>query len=128
MIKASKIKKAIAKGISQNPTTITLQITEKMIVKGCFVEVKSTHDITCIIYWQENQQATKIYIDKQGSTEENQKWSMICDGSFDMTVNQNRKIEFIHPISGNKFHINHSYPFVIENQLCGYECGLKEVS
>ena len=111
MIKASKIKKAIAKGISQNPTTITLEITEKMIVKGCFEEVKSTHDITCIIYWQENQ-----------------KWSMICDGTFDMTVNQNRKIEFIHPISGNKFHINHSYPFVIENQLCGYECGLKEVS
>ena len=73
MIKASKIKKAIAKGISQNPTTITLQITEKMIVKGCFEEVKSTHDITCIIYWQENQQATKIYIDKQGSIEENQK-------------------------------------------------------
>ena len=51
MIKASKIKKAIAKGISQNPTTITLQITEKMIVKGCFEEIKSTHYITCIIFW-----------------------------------------------------------------------------
>ena len=77
MIKASKIKKAIAKGISQNPTTITLQITEKMIVKGCFEEVKSTHDITCIIYFAENQQSTKIYLEKFGEVKENMKWKFI---------------------------------------------------
>ena len=33
-------------------------------------DVKETHDITAVIYWQENQQGTKIYTDKQGMSEE----------------------------------------------------------
>ena len=128
MIKASKIKKAIAKGISQNPTTITLQITEKMIVKGCFEEVKTTHDITCIIYFAENQQSTKIYLDKQGEVRNNMKWKFICGPEFDMTINKNRLMEFTHPISGVKFRISNTYAFIIEDEICGYEAELVEVS
>ena len=128
MIKASKIKKAIAKGISQNPTTITLEITEKMIVKGCFEEVKSTHDITCIIYFAENQQNTKIYLEKFGEVKENIQRKFNCGPEFDLTINKNRLMEFTHPISGVKFRISNTYAFIIEDEICGYEAELVEVS
>ena len=128
MIRANTIINAIELGISQNHTIITLEITEKKIIEGALEDVKETHDITAVIYWQENQQGAKIYTDKQGMSEENMKWNMICGKDFDMTVSQTRKINFIHPISGTKFHINHSYPIIVENTVCGYECGLKEIS
>lgn len=127
-IKAGKIINAIKKGIQANPTKITLNINEKKIIDGCFENITAQTEITCIIYWNENQQATKNYIDKPGITQENMKWNLICDGNFDMTITQDRKIDFVHPISKTKFHINHSYPFIVDNIICGYECELKEIS
>ena len=108
MIRANTIINAIELGISQNPTVITLEITEKKIIEGCFEEVKSEHDITVVMYFAENQQSTKVYIDKQGEVKENMKWRFICGPEFDMTVNKDRLMSFKHPVSGVKFRISNT--------------------
>ena len=128
MIKANTIINAIKLGISQNPTVITLEITEKKIIEGCCEEVKSEHDITAVMYFAENQQSTKVYIDKQGEVKENMKWKLICGPEFDMTVNKDRLMSFKHPVSGVKFRISNTYSIIVENTICGYEVELVEVS
>ena len=63
-----------------------------------------------------------------GEVKENMKWKFICGPEFDLTINKNRLMEFTHPISGVKFRISNTYAFIIEDEICGYEAELVEVS
>lgn len=124
-LKAKKIIDAINKGISLNPTEIKIKHTEKVIVDGAFDEVEIIKTLNTLIYLEDS--SNKIVIDSkiQGTSYLSNRYKMIADKDADLNVNSKEIIEF--DCKEGHMKIKATYPIVIENIICGYQCDLERV-
>ncbi|WP_460280599.1 hypothetical protein [Clostridium senegalense] len=124
-LKAKKIIDAINKGIALNPTTIEIKHTEKIEVDGAFEEVETIRTIMALIYLDDS--STQINIDTKtiGTSYSTNKYKMIADKDAELEVNPKEAIEF--KCKEGHMKIKATYPIVIEEIICGYECDLERI-
>ncbi|MBU5227850.1 hypothetical protein KQI36_14540 [Clostridium senegalense] len=124
-LKAKKIIDAINKGIALNPTTIEIKHTEKVIIDGAFEEVETIKTLKALIYLDDS--STQINIDTKtiGTSYSTNKYKMIADKDAELEVNPKEAIEF--KCKEGHMKIKATYPIVIEEIVCGYECDLERI-
>lgn len=123
MLKAAKVISTINKGIALNPTTINLCVKERKVVDGAIENVTSSREITVVIYFENDSRKEKHKIDKD-ITYLSDKMKMIADKDAGIITGPDKHYTFVHPVSGEKYRIFASYPYIVENTICGYDCDL----
>lgn len=125
ILKAKKIIDAINKGIELNPTEIKINQTKKVIVDGAFEEVKTKKTIKVLIYLEDN--SNKLVIDSKtiGTSYSSNRYKMIADKYADIEITPKESIKF--ECREGHMKIKSTYPIVIENIICGYECDLERI-
>lgn len=125
-LKASKIKKAINKGISINPTTISFTQISKKIVDGAFEDETHNKTITVLIYTGDSDfSGLNVESKTEGTSHTNSKYKMIADSEADLEINPKETVKFEN--NGIKFEIKAVYPQIIQDIICGFMCDLERI-
>lgn len=124
-LRAKKVINTINKGIALNPTEIKIKHTEKIIVDGAFEEKETTKTLMVLIYLEEN--SNKVVIDSktQGTSYSSNRYKMIADKDANLEVNPKEAIQF-DCLEGH-MKVKATYPIVVEDTICGYECDLERI-
>ncbi|MBE3576883.1 MAG: hypothetical protein IMX00_04255 [Limnochordales bacterium] len=117
----------IAWTIAQNPTTITVQRTERVDRGGYFDEVKTQHGpITVRIFTAGNRIPQEVS-GLAGTKQVDRGWALLADERADLRVGPNIKDEFDVPGLGH-FLVKAVYPQVVQGQVVGMQADLEKVS
>lgn len=112
--------------ISQNPTSITIQRTEKVDMGGYFDEVKSTKGpFTVRIFTEGNRVPTDVAT-LAGTKQIDKGWGLLADYNADIKAGPNILDEFNTP--AGHFIIKAVYPQYTQGELVGYQADLEKVS
>ena len=122
-IQAQTIINTITNGININPTTIELNIKEKQKVNGALKNVITKRNIKVCIYFNDTS-VLEEHKAKETTSYLSYKMKMIADKDADILVTPSKEYTFIHPVSGEKYKIDGSYPYIVQNTICGYQCDL----
>ncbi|GAA0076190.1 hypothetical protein UT300005_05680 [Clostridium sp. CTA-5] len=122
-LKAKKIIEAINKGITANPTEISIKQIKKIEVDGAFEKVEVKRNLKVIIYLEDNFNKISIESKTQGTSYSSNRYKMLADKDADIEVNPKEAIRF-KCLEGN-MKIEATYPIVVENIVCGYLCDLE---
>ena len=124
-LKSKKIIDAINKGIALNPTEIKIKHIQKVVVDGAYEEVETIKTLKALIYLDDS--SNKIVIDSktQGTAYSSDRYKMIADKDADLEINPKEAIEF--KCKEGHMKIKATYPVVVEDIICGYECDLERI-
>ncbi|WP_017752518.1 hypothetical protein [Clostridium tyrobutyricum] len=126
MITAERRKKNIKWNISRNPTEISFTKTIKKVVNGHFAEITDDVTLTVRIFSQKNPDSSiNISTGTIGTSYQHTAYGMLADSEAGLDVNSKDSIEFDCPYGHMK--IKNVYPQIVNDEICGYDCGLEKV-
>ena len=126
MITVERRKKDIKWNISQNPTTIHFTKTTKEIVDGHFKDITKDVDLIVRIFPQKTYDSSiTVSSNTIGTSYQNTAYGMLCDENADLDVDSKNSIEFDCLYGHMK--IKNVYPQIVNDEICGYDCGLEKV-
>ncbi|HBH1596811.1 TPA: hypothetical protein KRM32_000810 [Clostridioides difficile] len=123
-LRADKIIKTINRGIALNPQIITIEQEIKQIVDGAIEVTNEVKELTVVIY-PEKTNDTVINSETIGTAYKNKNFGMVADKEADLRLNAENEITF-KCIEGT-MKLNYANPIVVEEQVCGYVCGLEKL-
>ncbi|KPI48708.1 hypothetical protein ACWTV9_08350 [Clostridioides difficile] len=123
-LRADKIIKTINRGIALNPQTITIEQEIKQIVYGAIEIINEIKELTVVIY-PEKTNDTVINSETIGTVYKNKNFGMVADKEASLRLNDESDITF-KCIEGT-MKLNYVNPIVVEEQICGYICGLEKI-
>ncbi|UUV13110.1 hypothetical protein [Clostridioides difficile] len=123
-LRADKIIKAINRGIALNPQTISIEQEIKQIVDGAIDITNEVKELTVVIY-PEKTNDTVINSETIGTAYKNKNFGMVANKEADLRFNTENEITF-KCIEGT-MKLNYVNPIVVEEQVCGYICGLEKL-
>lgn len=115
----------VAWNIQQNPTTITVQRTEKVDRGGCFDEVTTQRGPFTVRIFQQASRIPQEISTLAGTKQVDTKWGMVADYQADLRAGPNVKDEFDVPLG--HFLVVAIYPQVVLGQVVGYQADLERV-
>jgi len=113
--------------IQQNPTTITIQRTEKKDVGGYFDEVQSTHGPYTVRIFQKGYAFPKETSTLAGTKQTDGGWGLIADWNADIKASAQCSDEFDVANLGH-FRVVAVYPQIVQGEIVGYQADLEKVS
>lgn len=123
-LRADKIIKTINRGIALNPQIITIEQEIKQIVDGAIEVTNEVKELTVVIY-PEKSNDTVVSSEIIGTAYKNKNFGMVADKEADLRLNTESDITF-KCIEGT-MKLNYVNPIVVEEQVCGYICGLEKI-
>lgn len=117
----------ISWAIQQNPTTITINRTEKIDAGGYFDEVHSEVGPFIVRIYQYGTWAPQEVNTLAGTKQVDRTWGMLMDYEADVKAGPNVLDEF--EVAGiGKFQVLEVYPQIVKGELVGYQVALEKVS
>lgn len=113
--------------IQQNPTTITINCTEKTDMGGYFEEKESEVGPLVVRIYQYGTWIPQDVSTLAGTKQVDKTWGMLADWRADIKAGPNVLDEFEVPGIGN-FQVLEVYPQVVKGELVGYQVALEKVS
>ncbi len=120
-------RKHTAWAIQQNPTTITINRTEKTDAGGYFEEVESEVGPFTVRIYQYGTWIPQDVSTLAGTKQVDKTWGMLADWQADIKAGPNVLDEFDVPGVG-RFQTLEVYPQVVKGELVGYQVALEKVS
>ncbi len=117
----------ISWAIQQNPTTITINRTEKIDMGGYFDEVHSEVGPFTVWIYQYGTWIPQDVSTLAGTKQVDKTWGMLADYQADIKAGANVLDEFEVPEMG-KFQVLAVYPQIVQGQVVGYQVTLEKVS
>ena len=125
MIGAEERKRDIKATIMENPTTITLKLKERSVIEGALSTLDKTMVLAVRIYLRNSGTQSIILSDKKGTYETSAKYGMLVDHTADLKGASEERVEFDSPYGRMK--LTASYPQIVRDELCGYQCDLERI-
>jgi len=113
--------------IQQNPTTITINRTEKIDKGGYFEETKTEVGPFVVRLYQQGSGVPQEVSTLAGTKQVDGAWGMLADWQADIKAGPNVLDEFDVPGVG-RFQTLEVYPQVVKGELVGYQVALEKVS
>jgi len=127
MIDAAVRKAHIGWNIRQNPTEITINVTQRMKSGGGFEEVKSQiGPLTVRVFIGSRPPKSEIASDKAGRKEVSESYSLLADYTANLPSGPDVTQEFDAYPHGH-FRITSVHPQIVQNEICGYVAELERV-
>lgn len=124
MIDAAVRKAHIGWNIRQNPTEVTIGVTQKAKSGGGFEEIKSQIGPLTVRIFVESRERAEIVSEKAGRKEVSDSYSLLADYTANIPSGPNVAQEFeAYPYG--KFRITSVHPQIVQNEICGYVCDLE---
>lgn len=112
--------------IKQNPTTITINRTERMDVEGYFDNVVSTVGPLIVRIFATGGGSPQTISTLAGQKQVDRYFGLLADHTADIRSGTTVSDEF--EVEGMKFLVKAVYPQRIAGELVGYQCELERVS
>lgn len=127
MIDASVRKAHIGWNIRQNPTDITIRVTQRVKTGGGFEEVKSQiGPLTVRVFVGSRPLKADTVSERAGRKEASESYSLLADYTANLPSGPDVTQEFDAYPHG-KFRITSVHPLIVQNEICGYVAGLERV-
>lgn len=126
MIDASVRKANIAWNIRQNPTDITIRVTQKVKSGGGFEEGRSQIGPLTVRIFVGSREQAGIISDRAGRKEVSDSYSLLADYAANLPSGSDVTMEFDTDLLG-KFKITSVFPQTVHGEICGYVAGLERV-
>lgn len=127
MTAADALRAAHARAITENPTQITVQRTEKVDMGGYFDEVVSQRGPFTVRIFQQRSGIPQDISTLAGTKQVDKSWGLLADYQADLRAGPNVKDEFDVPGLGH-FVVIAVYPQKVQGQIVGYQADLERVS
>lgn len=128
MIDASVRKKHIRWNVCQNPTNVTIHVTQRMKVDGGFEEVKSLiGPLTVRIFVGSRPLKADAVSEKGGRKEVSKSYSLLADYTANLPSSGPDVTQEFDAYPHGKFRITSVHPQIVENEICGYVAELERV-
>jgi hypothetical protein len=127
MVDASVRKANIGWNIRQNPTEISIRVTQKIKSGGGFEEVKSQIGPLTVRIFAGSREQANIVSERAGRKEVSDSYSLLADYTANLPSGPDVAMEFeAYPYG--KFRITSVHPQIVQGEICGYVAGLERVS
>ncbi|KFN07302.1 MULTISPECIES: hypothetical protein [Paenibacillus] len=124
MIDAAVRKAHIGWNIRQNPTEVTIGVTQKVKSGGGFEEIKSQIGPLTARIFVESRERAEIVSEKAGRKEVSDSYSLLADYTANLPSGPDVTQEF-EAYPHGKFRITSVHPQIVQNEICGYVCDLE---
>lgn len=127
MLDAAARKAHIDWNIRQNPTDITIRVTQKVKSGGGFEEVESQiGPLTVRVFVGSRPLKAETVSERAGRKEVSESYSLLADYAANLPSGPDVTQEF-EAYPHGKFRITSVHPQIVQNEVCGYVCELERM-
>lgn len=112
--------------IQQNPTSITINRTQKTEIEGHLDEVKTQVGPLIVRIFTQRSLSTKVKSELAGTKQTDNAWGLLADYQADLLAGPRVTDEF--DCSLGHFRLVDVYPEMMNGQIVGYQADLEKVS
>lgn len=128
MIDAAVRKAHIGWNIRQNPTDITIRVTQRVKASGGFEEVKSQiGPLTVRVFVGSRPLKAETVSERAGRKEVNESYSLLADYMVNLPSSGPDVTQEFDSYPHGKFRITSVHPQIVQNEVCGYVAELERV-